>query len=250
VVFMLTTQVHTRVARSVATSADGRAAAAMHLRVESPTRAAANQVRAALGVVKPDHSSEVEAETTANRVMAMPDHELASGKERAAAAPEQEKEKPAAAEEEKPAAAEEEKPAAAEEKQEERPAAVAEEKKEEEQPKAAEEKKEQPAASPDGESTATSAEFKARVRAARGGGSPLSDSVRAFLERRFGANFSNVRVHTSLEADGLSRSIGAKAFTVGSDIFFSNNRYQPDSSEGRHLLAHEVTHVVQNRGGS
>jgi hypothetical protein len=239
---MLTTQVHTRVARSVATSADGRAAAAMHLRVESPTRAAANQVRAALGVVKPDHSSEVEAETTANRVMAMPDHELASGKERAAAAPEQEKEKPAAAEEEKPAAAEE--------KQEERPAAVAEEKKEEEQPKAAEEKKEQPAASPDGESTATSAEFKARVRAARGGGSPLSDSVRAFLERRFGANFSNVRVHTSLEADGLSRSIGAKAFTVGSDIFFSNNRYQPDSSEGRHLLAHEVTHVVQNRGGS
>jgi flagellar biosynthesis GTPase FlhF len=254
---MLTTDVHTRVARRVATSTDGRAAATTHSRVESPTRAAASQVRVALGVVKPDHSSEVQADRTAARVMAMPE----------SAASEQEKEKPAAADEEKPQAApaeepkKEEKPAAAEEpKKEEKPAAAAEEPKKEEKPAAAAEEpkkeekpaaaEEQPAASPDGggETTATSTEFTAGVRAARGGGSPLSDSARAFMEPRFGANFSNVRVHTSPEAHGLSQSIGAKAFTVGSDIFFSNNRYQPDSKEGQHLLAHELTHVVQNRG--
>ena len=60
-----------------------------------------------------------------------------------------------------------------------------------------------------------------------------------------GADFSGVKVHTDTKADALNRSLSAKAFTTGSDIFFSQGAYQPGSSSGKQLLAHELTHVVQ-----
>jgi len=88
------------------------------------------------------------------------------------------------------------------------------------------------------------------IQSRRGAGSPLDDSTRASMESGFGANFSGVRVHTDSAANGLNRQLSAKAFTTGSDIFFSDGAYQPGSSEGKSLLSHELTHVVQQRSMS
>ena len=85
----------------------------------------------------------------------------------------------------------------------------------------------------------------AAVEAARGGGQPLPEDTRAAVEDAFGADFSDVRVHTGPEAKDLSESIGAQAFTVGSDIFFAGGLPGPTDS----LLSHELTHVIQQRGG-
>jgi Domain of unknown function (DUF4157) len=69
------------------------------------------------------------------------------------------------------------------------------------------------------------------------------------MEARFGHDFSKVRIHSGPGAAAASRAIGAQAYTVGSDIVFGAARYEPDIPRGRHLLAHELTHVVQQRGG-
>lgn len=93
-----------------------------------------------------------------------------------------------------------------------------------------------------GTSTAAS---HADIQASGGGNEPLSTSTRAFMEPRFGFDFSKVKVHTDGEAGSMARNLGARAFTVGQDIYFGNHEYRPESHEGRHLLAHELTHVVQ-----
>jgi hypothetical protein len=85
----------------------------------------------------------------------------------------------------------------------------------------------------------------ANILALRGGGSALPAETRAFFEQRFGMDFSNVRVHTGSRAEEAAESIGAKAFTVGNDIAFGSGQYSPSSPEGRNLLAHELTHTVQ-----
>lgn len=92
------------------------------------------------------------------------------------------------------------------------------------------------------------ASIAARIQAARGSGSALDGASRAFLEPRFGVDFSPVRIHAGSEAAQLSRSIRAHAFTIGSDIFFGEGEYQPQSDTGRRLLSHELTHVVQQTG--
>jgi hypothetical protein len=69
------------------------------------------------------------------------------------------------------------------------------------------------------------------------------------MESAFGADFSKVRIHTGMKADWLNRLIQARAFTVGGDIFFRNGEYAPGQTAGRELLAHELTHVVQQNGG-
>lgn len=76
-------------------------------------------------------------------------------------------------------------------------------------------------------------------------GVPLSASERAYFEPRFGRDFSGVQVHANSHAAELARSVNAQAFTFGDQIFFDAGKYSPDSSEGRHLLAHELAHVVQ-----
>jgi hypothetical protein len=88
-------------------------------------------------------------------------------------------------------------------------------------------------------------DLEGKIEGSRGSGQPLSESARSFLEPRFGQDFSGVNIHTGAEADSLNRSIEARAFTTGSDIYFRNGEYNPDSSGGRELLAHELTHVVQ-----
>lgn len=78
-----------------------------------------------------------------------------------------------------------------------------------------------------------------------GRGSSLPDSVRAFMEPRFNADFSKVRVHTDTHAHGLARAVNAQAFTVGSNVVFGAGHYAPHTDSGKRLLAHELTHVVQ-----
>ncbi len=79
-------------------------------------------------------------------------------------------------------------------------------------------------------------------------GRPLAESARAFFEPRFGRDFSNVRVHTDRPAADSAAELQARAYTVGSNVFFGRSEYSPDSGEGRKLLAHELTHVVQQDG--
>jgi hypothetical protein len=88
----------------------------------------------------------------------------------------------------------------------------------------------------------------ANIQSLRGGGSALPAATRAFFEPRFGADFSGVRVHTDERANATAKSISAKAFTLGNDIAFASGQYSPGSSEGQHLLAHELTHTVQQQG--
>lgn len=79
-------------------------------------------------------------------------------------------------------------------------------------------------------------------------GSALPDSVRSFMEPRFKADFSAVRVHADAHAHDLARSVNAQAFTVGNNVVFGAGHYSPDSDRGKRLLAHELTHVVQQTG--
>lgn len=79
-------------------------------------------------------------------------------------------------------------------------------------------------------------------------GQPLSPPLRAFYESRFGADFGDVRLHTGGAASQAARAIGARAFTAGSDIAFRSGAFRPETQEGRRLLAHELTHVVQQTG--
>ncbi len=90
-----------------------------------------------------------------------------------------------------------------------------------------------------------SSNVASRLSSTRGRGSNLDENTRGEMESNFGADFGNVRVHTGSEATQLSQDLGAKAFTHGSDIYFNQGQYNPNSSEGKHLLAHELTHTVQ-----
>ncbi|GAA4922176.1 uncharacterized protein DUF4157 [Stackebrandtia albiflava] len=81
------------------------------------------------------------------------------------------------------------------------------------------------------------------------GGSAIDDTTRTDMEQRFGHDFGDVRIHTGPEADRSARSLNAQAYTVGTDIVFRDGGYSPGSDSGRHVLAHELTHVVQQRSG-
>ncbi len=83
------------------------------------------------------------------------------------------------------------------------------------------------------------------IESKRGSGPTLDDSVREPMERSMGADFSDVRVHTDSDAHTLNESVQARAFTTGKDIFFKQGEYNPNNSAGQTLLAHELTHVVQ-----
>ncbi|MGE0642591.1 MAG: DUF4157 domain-containing protein [Nitrospira sp.] len=87
--------------------------------------------------------------------------------------------------------------------------------------------------------------FENQVSRSKGGGSPLPDHVRGYMEPRFGVDFSGVRVHTGHEAAELNRAVGAQAFTHGQDIYFGTGK----GADVSDLTAHELTHVVQQTGG-
>lgn len=81
-------------------------------------------------------------------------------------------------------------------------------------------------------------------------GQALEQSARTRAERGLGRSFDSVRIHADGEADRLNRDLGARAFTHGTDIYFAAGSYRPESRSGFHLIAHELTHVVQQQGGS
>ena len=87
-----------------------------------------------------------------------------------------------------------------------------------------------------------------RLTAHKGGGSPLPDETRTFMEPRFGADFSDVRVHTGNEATGMNKELRSRAFTHGRDIYFGSGKYDSGTGAGKRLLAHELTHVIQQSG--
>jgi hypothetical protein len=98
------------------------------------------------------------------------------------------------------------------------------------------------------QSNAVHATVERAIQEQRGGGQPLDTGIRRQMESSMGADFSRVRVHTGGQADTLNRALSARAFTTGHDIFFRQGAYQPGSFVGRELLAHELTHVVQQNG--
>lgn len=96
---------------------------------------------------------------------------------------------------------------------------------------------------------AATPDLEESIQGLRGSGQPLAKSIREPMEQAFGADFSGVKVHTDTQSDQLNKSIQAKAFTTGQDIFFRQGTYNPGSSGGQELIAHELTHVVQQTGG-
>ncbi len=108
-----------------------------------------------------------------------------------------------------------------------------------------EEEEEEPIQASRSQATPIAADVEAEIEAMRGGGRPLSSAERAFFEPRFGLNFAQVRLHNSSQAHRTAASIHAAAFTSRNHIFFGHNQYQPHTAKGRHLMAHELTHVVQ-----
>ncbi len=87
-------------------------------------------------------------------------------------------------------------------------------------------------------------------RGARSGGEPLQDTVRLPLESRFGHDFRNVRIHDDADATSAARELAARAYTIGEDVVFAEGSYAPETGEGARVLAHEITHVVQQSRSS
>jgi Domain of unknown function (DUF4157) len=85
----------------------------------------------------------------------------------------------------------------------------------------------------------------ADIQSSQSTGAPLPLTVRRFMEPRFQANFSNVKIHTGDKSAQLNRQLNAQAFTTGNQIFFGKNKFQPETAEGKELIAHELTHTIQ-----
>ncbi|MEH2111141.1 eCIS core domain-containing protein [Nostoc sp.] len=97
---------------------------------------------------------------------------------------------------------------------------------------------------------AATSDLETSIQQERGGGQTLSDDIRQPMEQAFGTDFSGVKIHTDSRSDQLNQSIQARAFTTGQDIFFRQGEYAPESNGGKELLAHELTHVVQQNGSA
>ncbi len=96
-----------------------------------------------------------------------------------------------------------------------------------------------------GGGTVASDAVSTKINQSKGGGHSLDDTTSNFMKTGFGSDFSKVRIHTDSNAINLSRELNAQAFTVGNDIYFNEGKYHPNSNSGKHLLAHELTHTVQ-----
>lgn len=210
---------------------------------------AAGSLQAKLKIGQPGDKYEREADSVADRVMRMPDPAISRVEEKDETVqarpladgmaplmrkqPEEEVKKKPEMEEEKPV---QKKPL--------------QRKQEEEEVRKQPEKEEQPVQAKAGghHSGGGTPAVANGLENIRGGGQPLSQASRAFFEPRFGTDFSKVRVHTGNNAAHLARSINAKAFTAGRDVVFGDGQYAPESNEGKRLMAHELTHVVQQGG--
>jgi hypothetical protein len=99
-------------------------------------------------------------------------------------------------------------------------------------------------------SLTTNPEFDSQLQSSKGQGQKLDENVKGEMEGHLGADLSNVNIHTNEKANELSENINAKAFTHGQDVYFKDGNYDPASSEGKQLLAHELTHTQQQGEGT
>ena len=100
------------------------------------------------------------------------------------------------------------------------------------------------------EGVRVSTEFESQIESVKGEGIPLPESVRAYFEPKFGYDFSNVKIHSNARAGDTARRMNALAYTMGRHIVFAPGQFAPYSHEGKKLLAHELTHVVQQSASS
>jgi len=91
----------------------------------------------------------------------------------------------------------------------------------------------------------TNSSTEQALKASKGNGSPLNSETRVEMEQGFGADFTDVKIHTNSSAVQMNKELRAQAFTSGNDIYFNEGRYRPESKNGKKLLAHELTHTVQ-----
>ncbi len=96
-----------------------------------------------------------------------------------------------------------------------------------------------------GDATPNNNNLESNLNSSRGGGSPLPQNTKTEMESGFGADFSNVRVHNDSNAVQMNKQLGSQAFATGNDIYFNEGKFNPASQSGKHLLAHELTHTVQ-----
>ncbi len=87
-----------------------------------------------------------------------------------------------------------------------------------------------------------------QVQQSQGSGLSMDNDTKSFMESRFGVDFSNVRIHTNSTAHNMNQEINARAFTVANNIYFNRGQYNPKIDSGKKLLAHELTHVIQQNG--
>lgn len=100
------------------------------------------------------------------------------------------------------------------------------------------------------ESMPVSQSMENTIESSKGNGNAMDSRTGSFMESRFGADFGNVSIHTDSNAISMNQQLNAKAFTVGNDIYFNQGQYQVGSDSGKELLAHELTHVVQQNSGN
>lgn len=101
-----------------------------------------------------------------------------------------------------------------------------------------------------GAGQAASPQLESKLSSSAGKGNSLDANTNALMGGKFGADFSHIKIHTDNDAVNMNREINARAFTVGSDIYFNKGQYNPASPDGKHLLAHELTHTLQQGAGS
>ena len=99
----------------------------------------------------------------------------------------------------------------------------------------------------DGKSFASPA-LASQINGSKGSGTPLSPNLNAELSSKIGSDFSKVKIHTDAKSADMNRQLGAKAFTHGNDVYFNKGNFNPGTPDGKRLLAHELTHVVQQKG--
>ncbi len=95
----------------------------------------------------------------------------------------------------------------------------------------------------------TSENVYSQINNSRGSGTSMDKQTHSFMKNRFGTDFSNINIHTGNTAVQLNKQLNAQAFAVGNDIYFNSGKYNPRSDKGKHLLAHELTHTIQQGRG-
>ncbi len=201
-------------------------------------------IQAKLKVGQPGDKLEQEADRTADRVMRMPEPaKTPIREERQPTISRKEDEKLQRQPDEKLQRKEEEKIQKKEEEKLRRMAKPEEklQRKEEEQ---VQKKEEEVQRKGDGVPAVT-ASVQSGISNKMSGGQAMDTSTRSFMESRMNADFSNVRIHSDAEAGSLNSQLSARAFTYQNHVFFNRDQYQPGTSEGKHLLAHELTHTIQ-----